>query len=1062
MKCQEVSKFQEQFWLLNMMSPKSAAYNIPALVRFDRQLNTKWVEIAINTIVNRHEILRSSYSFADGLLTQIVHAANENFVNLKIEVVTYENESDLVQYILEKDINKPFVLDNPPLIRCSYYTNSANNKGFLCIVFHHIVVDLHSKGLFESEISEIYLSLSKGKDPFLKPIEVQYADFSCWHNQWLKTEKCIEKTHNWVGELPDINTSLTLPLDYERPRFSRLLGKRLYFSFELELSKKIELYSKEQSISNFLFLLSCYAILMHKISGQSKIIIGVPYSNRKEVSSKDAFGPFVNALPVVVDVDASTTLAEIFKAIRNQMLMNHRRQEIPFTSLVAASTNKRNTAINPYYQTGFTFEPPMNLELGENIGLSIPVERDGAQLDLFLTMWHSQSMFHGYFEYSSELFKESTAKQWLGNFEVVVSSILSGHCVTVGDVQVVRQSDGIDHKSGYYRAVNLENSFVHEMFSKQAVKIPEKQAVICNNESISYAELELLSSQIALYLKEMGVSGNDIVGLSLNRSILMVACTLGILKAGAAYLPLDPSFPNDRLSYMLDDSSSKFLITETSLTHNIETGVRKIFIDQLVNEIKHKPVEKIDANITSDSLAYLIYTSGSTGMPKGVKVHHAAVVNFVESMAETPGFSENDRLLAVTTLSFDISVLEIFLPLYKGGLVVLAQKHEVINGLALISLMEKYGVTMLQATPATWSLLLHSRWQGNLSLKALCGGEPIPGSLIKQLLPLVSQIWNMYGPTETTVWSTCCQISSAEPPILVGTPINNTSVYILSETNEVLENSNTGEVCIGGLGVTKGYHNRDDLTKSRFVNLKSGELVYKTGDLGKIRPDSQIELFGRIDNQIKLRGFRIEPGEIEVQLCKIEGVSEAVVKVQSFGDLDQRLVAFLKVTDHFLLDAEKISNRLKENLPDYMVPMHYKVMSDFPRTPNGKIDKKALIIDEIVTEVSQNNFPAKPLNLKELEKSILEIWKHILKNERITINDNFFDLGGNSLLLMQVSSAINNLLGKEIEMLYLFEYPTVGSLSNYLAASALSFGVGKAEEPVGNNRFNQVVARRRQ
>lgn len=1034
MKTAPLSKFQEQFWFLNMLAPQSAAYNIPAVFKFGKLPDIGLLEKTLNTIISRHEILRTHYSMQETRLIQVINPPEQVYVPIALTKFDEVVESEIPE-VINCEINRPFDLSKAPLLRSKIF--QYNNAAFLCIVFHHIAIDVHSKIIFENEFSTIFNSFLNKKNPQLEPVDKQYIDYSLWQNEWFKSDKASDMINLWLGELPSSNTFIKLPCDKPRPAFSKLNGKRELFEMPSPLTTKIKLYASKKTVNTFAVLLSCYSIFLHKITQQNTIVIGVPLSNRKQDDFKYTFGPFVNAIPIYLDFSETQNFDDVLSQVKQKMLFAHRKQEVPFLTIVNTNKENRSPSYNPYYQTGFTFEPRMVFNLDGYPSTPVPIERDGAQLDLFLTMWEQDQSFKMFWEYSTDLFERSTVLKFHEFFITVVDYFVSGNFALEDINYLLQQKKIVTAETpvlniNNYRQIPVETRFVHELFEKQVTISGNKIAVVCNDEALTYASLDSMANKIANYLIKKGVRGNDIVGISLNRSAQMLACVLAILKTGAAYLPLDPSFPADRLSYMLNDSKAKLLLTEAKLETNIKANVEKIILENILAEFNHLPESLPEIQVTTESMAYLMYTSGSTGMPKGVKVHHGAVTNFIESMANVPGFTADDILLAVTTLSFDISVLELFLPLYKGGTVVIAQKSEVINGSALMKLMDQYSVSFLQATPVTWNILIHSGWEGNPKLKALCGGEAISISLIKELLPRVGELWNMYGPTETTVWSTCGQIKNDNPPVLVGRPINNTSIYICSENNITLPIGSTGEVCIGGLGVSKGYHNQSGLTNEKFIPLNNGELIYKTGDLGKIHESGQIELFGRIDNQIKLRGFRIEPGEIEVQICKIEGVREAVVKVQKITDHDERLVAFLNVTEAFKSSSDYIIQSLKSGLPDYMIPLHYKILNDFPRTPNGKIDKKKLVLQNSEIHSDSGNID---INLTEgdLEKDILTIWKNTLKKNDINLNDNFFDIGGNSILVLQMAMTINKYLGKELNILSYFEYPTIKSFISLIA-----------------------------
>jgi amino acid adenylation domain-containing protein len=577
----------------------------------------------------------------------------------------------------------------------------------------------------------------------------------------------------------------------------------------------------------------------------------------------------------------------------------------------------------------------------------------------------------------------------------------------------------------------IPNKLLHEFFMEKAEEFPDKTAVIINNSILTYAELNVLSNQVANKLINDGITPGDFIGINLPPSLEQIVVVLGVLKSGAAYLPLDPSFPEERLNYILEDSGATYVITKNKKSNFSKINRQlKEFILENLEEISDQPkiINPFVKN-NQDNIAYIIYTSGSTGSPKGVLVHHKAAVNFILSMSKTPGICKEDRLLSVTTLSFDISVLEIFLPLSFGATLVFANEEDRTSNY-LHELIDKYDITILQATPVTWGIILQSEWDGNPNLKALCGGEAMSPQLAKDLISKVSELWNMYGPTETTVWSTCKKITDAQHPIGIGLPIGNTQVYILDENKNILPLNVKGEIAIGGEGVSKGYHNRGQLTKEKYI-VKEGQVLYLTGDIGKIKDNGEIEVYGRNDNQIKLNGFRIEPGEIESKLCLFKGIKEAVVKVHQYSDNDNRLVAFLLTEKGFFPEEKEIIYGLKKLFPTFMIPSFFQFQNDFPRTLNGKTDRKKLIFNQEKAGQDAPEFDWHQLNTIEL--NLYEIISDILKHKNFNADDSFFNIGGTSLLSLKLIFRIE----KEYKVLipvrdFLVKYNTVRQIGNLI------------------------------
>lgn len=1055
-----VSKFQEQFWVLNMMAPESAAYNIPLVFKADNSFDQDIFLESVNKVIERHEILRTGFEIIDGQLSQVVYSFSDKYVHLnEVELPTNSSEDNMPIEILE-EVNKPFSMDKPPLLRLTAF--KRNNSIFIVIVFHHIVIDLRSKGIFSDELSKIYNSIKSGQELELEPVKQQYKDFSSWANNWLQEDKAQKLIAQWKKELLYPTHILNLPTELERPKYSKLEGKRKYFEISPLISEQIITISKENSITPFTFLLSSYTIFLHKITGQQEIVVGVPLSNRVQEEFKNTFGAFVNSTPISIEIDDRSTIKELVGQVRKKLLLAHRKQEVPFTSIVESFDIKRSPAYNVMYQTGFTFEPPMELAIGDQQLKSIPINRSGSQLDMYLTLWEDDNTFKGFWEYSTDLYSEESIQSYIDIFENLCNKLTYSFGEPINSIVLSSKSDTLQKKVFNQTDCVIPQKTIIELFEEQVEIRPEKQALICGPSSITYLELHNKISQLSSFLLQNGYGKGQVIGVCMERSIDMVTCLLAIMKAGATYLPLDPDFPDDRLNYMLEDSAATLLLTQSELKskfNNIKIPTK--LVDKKIDELADSNEIPSTVSIAMDSFAYILYTSGSTGKPKGVKIHHEALTNFLLSMAKTPGFNDSDVLLSVTTISFDISVLELFLPLIKGGQVILAESEDMLDGAKLINLINEYNVSYFQATPGRWSLLIQNGWQGKKNFKALVGGEPLPPPLIDDLLPRVSELWNMYGPTETTVWSTCKQITNSSLPILVGKPIDNTEIIIVSDEGTELALGSIGEVLIGGKGVAKGYYNREELTKEKFITDKNGALFYKTGDRGRIRSDLELELYGRIDNQIKIRGYRVELSEIENYISKIDGVEESVVKLHSFSDLDKRLIAFLHTNNSFNSNKESILSFLRKNLPEYMVPSSYYVETQFPRTPNGKIDRKKLQVSENELRIDDATISLQQEDgMNEIEKNIATIWQKHLNLDSIRPTDNFFDIGGTSLTLAGVVSDINKLLGKNIDMVEFFSHTTIKSISSLILAQT-SRSLKKTEKKPSGSKLKALANKRK-
>ncbi|MCE5345210.1 MAG: amino acid adenylation domain-containing protein [Bacteroidales bacterium] len=1032
MKKVDVSKIQKQFWILNEIYPKSGAYNLFSVFKLNRPLNPEYLQKAVKTVIDRHEPLRTSFKFIDNELFQVIRTPDEIDISITEIIIGESFNEDNIHHTIVNEVNKAFDLAKGPLYRFTLF-NFENQISVLSIVFHHIIIDVRSEGIFAKELSEAYNSLAKNEKIKLGAVPFQYSDYIKEINPWYSSDQYLNKLKELARDSPDPNSSIKLPNDYIENGKTDTEGSDAFFMIDKQLADRVRAFSIGNNINPYRFFLTAYAIFLKRLSNQDKIYIGLPLTNRTRPVSKSTFGCFINALPFLVDFSTEKSSRIVLEEVIESLSRLLDRQEIPFTDLVNYNRSEGDATLNPYFQTGFAFKPPMQLEFDNIIAKPLKIEKNQNQteFDFLLTLYPEDERFVGYVGYSKRLFKRQTIERWISIFKKIVVQLIESPELSVSKISILTDEDNENLRKFNNTEVSIPECLVHNYLENQAGLTPSKTAVIAGGRNLTYRELDNQSNQLANYLLSMGVTPGDIVGLCIERSVDMMVSVLGILKAGCCYLPMDPSFPDDRIKYMYEDSGAKVLISQSSLKKKFSQfpNITIVLTDTDQDKISKSNTVKPELNISFQSLAYIIYTSGSTGKPKGVKVPHKGVVNLIESMSKVPGIKEDDILLAVVTLSFDMSVFELFIPLSRGATVVIASSQDTTDGQALANLIEKYNITMLQATPSLWNILLGSGWKGKNDLRAFCGGEALAKNMVRQILPKVREFWNCYGPTETTVYATCIQITDPDAPIIIGKPLDNTSIHILDKNNNQLPIGVIGEVCIGGLGVTKGYNNKPELTEEKFIPFDDGQIIYKTGDLGRFLADGNIELFGRIDNQIKLRGYRIEPGEIESLLSQVPGVKEAVVRIHKFEDNDERLVAYLNVGTEFKLASEEIKGSLSQHLPGYMIPSFFQTLDGFPRLPNGKINKNALIleIDESFKE-KEIDFDS----LTETHKKLYNIWENVLKIKNMSPSGSFFDIGGNSLLAIRILNKIKEELGFTMSFKDFIAHPTIIQSGSYI------------------------------
>jgi polyketide synthase PksJ len=1027
-----LSLIQKRIWIISKLDGLNPAYNIPFAYRLTGAINIDLFSEAINVLFKRHFIMFSLFKEKEG-----IPYCEINPVPVMVELNDFfdgqseRSEKNILSFIV-RDSRKQFNLETGPLYRL-YLSKQNDSTYFFHGTIHHIIFDGWSFSVFINDLIKIYDSLTLNTGLKLEDVKSYYLNYA---RTLEANERELDNSKSkkfWLENLKGCTPKLNFPYDFPRKDIASGLGEKELFRLSPEITSKLKKFAREKQATPFAALLSLIGVLFHKYCGENDICIGTHVANRNQSNLEKIVGMFVNTLPVRIKIDEHKNVSNLLDYTKNILLESLEHMEYPFEKIVEVVNPERFANINPIFQVAvqwiaYSSKPLiMNGIRGEKVDLNEGV----SPFDITLNLWENRNFFEGEIEYNVDILNRETIIRLRNNFLHLVKVAVENPDLEISQIPVISENDRKRLEEFNKTESVIPACLAQDFFEKQSLIQPFKTAVVSGSSVLTYQALDEKANQVARHLISLGVTGGDLVGICLERSVEMVVSVLGVLKAGCCYLPLDPIFPDDRIKYMIEDSGAKVLISQSSLGNKLLHLNQKpvVLIDKDKKLISRHSKEKPELSIDNQALAYVIYTSGSTGKPKGVKVHHQAVVNFLSSMIKKPGITGDDRLLGVTTLSFDISVLELLLPLSAGAELVIAGIDDIIDGNRLSDLLTKNDITIMQATPATWTLLLGSGWKGKPNLKVLCGGEAISPGLVRELLPKVSTFWNMYGPTETTVWSTCNQLTNAEPPILIGTPIDNTTIHILDRNFKEVPVGVVGEVCIGGLGVTKGYHNRPELTAEKFITSENGRIIYRTGDLGRILSDGNIELFGRSDNQIKLRGFRIEPGEIESLLSRLSGVKEAVVKVHRFEDNDDRLVAFLAVDGMAKITKESIIESLSHNLPQYMIPSYFQEYDDFPRLPNGKANKKALVFNEkvLIAKASKEADIFTPT-----EEIIYKIWSETLKIKDISATDNFFDVGGNSLMAISLFSKIESAFKVKLNLRVFFDSPRIRSLAEII------------------------------
>lgn len=1066
------SFFQESLWLHDQLQPGLAVYTIPCCFRLRGLLHVNILEQVLHTLVQRHETLRTTFQVFEEQLVQVVSP----ILSIPLQVLDFRNLAQAeqeaeVQRLITAEVQRPFDLTCGPLLRTTLL-QLATEEHILLLTIHHIIFDEWSIRVLYKELAALYTAFMHDQPSPLLELPIQYADFAVWQRQWLQGEVLATQLSYWRQQLSGAPTLLELPTDHLRPAIQTFRGAQQRFVLSQKLANALKEFTRRKGITLFIMLLSAFEVLLYRYTNQTNIVIGSPIANRDRSGMEGLIGFFLNMLVLRTDLSENPSFEEVLKRVGEVALGAYAHQDLPFEKLVEQLNPERNMSYNPLFQVLFTLQsnPPLTFDLpGLHLQL-VEAKTETAKFDLSLILKDTEQGLIGTWEYSTELFEAATISRMTGHFQTLLEGIIVNPEQLISNLPLLtateRQQMLVEWNAT--QTSYPKDQCIHQLFEEQVERTPKAVAVIFEDQHLTYQQLNRRANQLAHYLQKLGVGPDVLVGLCVERSLDMVVGLLGILKAGGAYVPLDPGFPAERLIFMLEDAQVSILVTQQRLSgHLLSPQAKVVCLDTDQAMLAQQSETNLLPTATSAHLAYVIYTSGSTGRPKGVQIIHQAVINFLLSMRQRPSLRAEDTLLAITTFSFDIAVLELFLPLVVGARVVIANSDVVLDGTALMETLSRTRTTVMQATPVTWRILLAAGWQGSPHFKILCGGEALSLELAQQLLPRSASLWNLYGPTETTIWSSICQIKAEDKVVTIGRPIANTQLYILDVQLQLVPIGVPGQLYIGGDGLALGYLNRPELTAERFIphpfSDDPGALLYKTGDLARYQADGTIEHLGRLDFQVKLRGFRIELGEIEVLLNQHPAVQNSIVTHQEDIPGDSRLIAYLTLKQGHTPSVSDLRSHLRKKLPDYMVPSAFLIIDALPVTPNGKVDRRALPKVEGLRAALETAFVAPQT---ESERTIATIWQEVLGIKKVGMQDNFFDLGGNSLLLAQIHRKLQTMLKRTIALLELFEYPTVHSLVEHLnpgksTLSSPQVNLGHAEVRKEAMRRQQQIRQQR-
>lgn len=1026
---------QREIWLSCIIGgePANLAYNESVSLELTGEFNLDCFRKALLKVVKRHEALRS-----------VIGPNGEHFIiygdilfDFEIKDLTsycFSEQKEFLNEFVKSEIKTPFNIEVPPLFKFHLHKLSTQQYYFT-IVIHHIIADGWSLGVILEDLSKYYNGYLKGMIANLQAAS-QISDYALKEASFIKSDLFRKTESFWLDFYKNDIPILDLPADFPRPVPRSYKANRIEQLLSAKLVDQLKVIGAKSGCSFVNTLLSAFEIFLSFKTGKEDVIIGLPSAGQSAAEMFNLVGHCVNLMPLRSTIESNSTFSEYLKKRKTAFFDAYDHQQISFGQLIKKLNLKRDPSRIPLVPVMFNIDMGMGNTVSfdhlEHRLISNP--REYETFEIFLNATESQGTFILEWTYNTQLFKASTIRLMMEEFESLLISLCKNP-----DNELIESFPKNTIKSSLVDTKNKDSilksarTFI-ELIDEIGNQYPDKTAVNFKNSSLSYRLLIEKSNQLASLLVEKGIRTGDVVGLSVDRSLEMIIALIGILKSGATYLPLDPKYPVERVEFMLKDSSTKVLLTSKTYKGRYHINAREIIVEEiwpLLNQYNKNNLNQPDFN----ALAYILYTSGSTGNPKGVKISHQNLINFLSSMKNLPGMDHNDRLLAVTTISFDIAGLELYLPLICGAEVFIADYEQVKDGRLLLNLIEEKKISVMQATPSSWQMIIDSGWNKKYNLKVLTGGEALSNELARQLLALSDEVWNMYGPTETTIWSTIKQITSNDKLITIGSPIQNTQVYILDENLNELPVLETGEIYIGGNGVAEGYLNNPQLTNEKFIadpySHITGSKLYRTGDLGKLLDNGEFQCLGRIDQQVKIRGHRIELGEIEAKISSLDDIKQSVVVVREDTLMGKRLVAYI-VLNNSSEENNDLSWReeLRAILPGYMIPQDFVVLRSFPLTPNAKIDRNALpeIAGRSIKKTDKDILP-----ITRNEQIIANIWTNVLGIEGIKISDDFFELGGHSILAVKVMVAIKKETGKRLPISALFENSTIEKLAVQLS-----------------------------
>uniref|UniRef100_UPI0005F8269E non-ribosomal peptide synthetase n=1 Tax=Teredinibacter turnerae TaxID=2426 RepID=UPI0005F8269E len=1042
---------QERLWFTHQLDPNSGAYNIPGAIRLTGGFSLQELDLAFATLITRHEILRTVFPSCDGVVEQEIKPGSDFQIDFRD--ISDQPDVDLresrTQELCEEEAARPFDLAVGPLMRCLVIKREDGDHVIL-LNMHHIISDGWSLDILIRELSEVLSARREEREARLAPLPIQYVDYCVWQREYLREGPELSRQMGyWTQQLANAPESLALPTDFPRPKEQSYKGATHAFTLDKQTTAALKALSEAQGCTLYMTVLAVANVLFYRYSGQSDICVGSPIANRQHAETESVMGLFVNTLVFRNHVNGEQPFVEFLQQVKEVCLQAYAHQDIPFEKLVEVLQPHRNPAINPLFQVMLAFQNAGETENYNNSTKSSRVyelPRNRSKFDLTVEIDDTSDEISGVIEYSTRLFTSSRIARMASHFCFLCGSIVNDENVPLHALNIISEKEKniLNKFQNPTATLPIPSVGIQQLLLEQVHKTPSAAAIVCEDESLSYTEFYERSLELALYLQSLGCNPDDIVGICMNSPIDLLVGLWGVILAGSAYVIFDPKNPKERLLYLIEDSRAQIILSDISEKVRLTVGENeKITIIEFGDNfeiIKTQAQSLIESGCrfresqNPDNLVYLVYTSGSTGNPKGAANFHRGFANLNQWYIRDLGLSSADRILVISNPSFDLTQKNFVAPLLVGASIYLVKEYD---PFVIRQIIHREKISWINCAPSSFYGILEAPYSDISSLTTVVlGGEPIQTNLLTGWFDCGQNVRliNSYGPSEASDVVTSYTYDALSQVSLIGKPIKNVEIYILDCYQKSQPIGIPGEIYVGGIGVSRGYINRPELTAEKFIDnpFEPGSVMYRTGDLGRWLDDGNIEYLGRIDTQIKIRGFRVELGEIESRLNTYKDIMDSVVVARGEAG-DSHLVAFYvaqatQANKLITLDEQSLRAYLAEQLPEYMLPVAYVSLEHIPLTPNGKVDRRCLELQEVVITSSHSYVAAST----DTEKQLVTLWAQVLKRDkdRIGIHDNFFELGGHSLMATQLLAKLRQQLGVNLPLKKLFDYPTIFRLAH--------------------------------